>query len=75
VKSSNFTWSTGLRCVLQYLKEGWRLFNSALLRKWLWCYVHERKALWRVVVDSKYGSAWGCGVLIWFTWGGALEEY
>jgi len=28
------------------------------LGKWFWCYVHEREALWRVVVDSKYGSAW-----------------
>jgi hypothetical protein len=34
-------------------------FNRALLGKWLWCYVHEREALWRVVVDSKYGSSWG----------------
>jgi hypothetical protein len=35
------------------------VFNRALLGKWFWRHVHERKALWRVVVDSKYGSAWG----------------
>jgi hypothetical protein len=64
VKSSNSTWLASLRCVLQFLKEGWGfwnllLFNRALLGKWLWRYAHEREALWRVVVDSKYGSAWG----------------
>jgi len=35
------------------------MFNRALLRKWLWRYVHEREAWWRVVVDSKFGSSWG----------------
>lgn len=35
------------------------MFNCALLGKWLWCYVHEREAWWRVVVDSKFGSLWG----------------
>lgn len=34
------------------------LFNRALLEKWLWHYMHER-CLWRVVMDSKYGSSWG----------------
>jgi len=35
-----------------------RTFNKALLGKWLWCYEHEREALWRSVVDAKYGSTW-----------------
>lgn len=34
------------------------LFDHGLLGKWLWCYMHEREFLWRVVVDSKYGSLW-----------------
>jgi hypothetical protein len=34
-------------------------FKHALLGKWLWCYGLEREAWWRVVVDSKYGNAWG----------------
>jgi hypothetical protein len=33
--------------------------QRARLGKRLWRYVHERDALWRVVVDSKYASAWG----------------
>jgi hypothetical protein len=35
------------------------VFNRALWGSGLWRYAHEREALWRVVVDSKYGSAWG----------------
>uniref|UniRef100_A0A2N9J257 Reverse transcriptase domain-containing protein n=1 Tax=Fagus sylvatica TaxID=28930 RepID=A0A2N9J257_FAGSY len=34
-------------------------FNKALLGKWLWRYGSEREALWRLVVDAKYGSLWG----------------
>jgi hypothetical protein len=33
-------------------------FNHALLDKWLWRYRLERDSWWRVVVHSKYGSAW-----------------
>jgi hypothetical protein len=33
-------------------------FNKALLGKWLWRYGSERKALWRSVIDVKYGSLW-----------------
>jgi hypothetical protein len=36
-----------------------RTFNRALLGKWLWRYVHEREAWWRVVVDAKFGSMGG----------------
>ena len=32
------------------------LFNQALLGKWLWRYALEREALWRRVIDNKYGS-------------------
>ena len=42
-----------------------RVFNQALLGKWLWRYMHEREAWWRVVVEAKYGSelGWGFGGL------------
>ena len=36
-----------------------RSFNKALLGKWLWRYGSEREALWRLVVETKYGSLWG----------------
>lgn len=36
-------------------------FNQALLGKWLWQYTSGRDALWRIVIDTKYGSVWGGG--------------
>jgi hypothetical protein len=33
-----------------------RLFNEALLGKWLWRFGVEREALWRQVIVGKYGS-------------------
>ena len=33
-----------------------RLFNRALLGKWLWRFGNERETLWRQVIHSKYGS-------------------
>ena len=54
------------------------VLNWALLGKWLWHYVHEREALWRVVVDSKYGSACGgwCSNEVQRSHGvGLLKEY
>uniref|UniRef100_A0A2N9FWW1 Reverse transcriptase domain-containing protein n=1 Tax=Fagus sylvatica TaxID=28930 RepID=A0A2N9FWW1_FAGSY len=36
-----------------------RLFNTALLGKWLWRFGVEREALWRQVIQAKYGSNGG----------------
>jgi hypothetical protein len=36
-----------------------RRFNQALLGKWLWRYGTEPDALWRQVVEAKYGNLWG----------------
>ena len=36
-----------------------RSFNSALLGKWLWRYGLETNALWRRVIEGKYGNDWG----------------
>jgi hypothetical protein len=35
-----------------------RIFNRALLGKWLWRNVHEREAWWKLIVDAKYGGVW-----------------
>ena len=35
-----------------------RSFNSALLGKWLWRYGLETNALWRRVIEVKYGNVW-----------------
>ena len=40
-----------------------RLFNEALLGKWLWRFGIEEDALWRQVIEMKYGCVWGG----WFT--------
>lgn len=36
-----------------------KLFNRALLGKWLWRFGNEREALWRRVISSKYGCLQG----------------
>ena len=36
-----------------------RLFNDALLGKWLWRFGIEKDALWRRVIEVKYGCEWG----------------
>ena len=44
-----------------------RLFNRALLGKWLWRFGNEREALWRQVILSKYGSllgVWTSGTIL-----------
>jgi len=33
-----------------------KIFNEALLGKWLWIYMNEKFSLWRRVVASKYGA-------------------
>ena len=33
-----------------------RIFNLALLGKWLWCYGHEVNHLWHQVITSKFGE-------------------
>ena len=43
-----------------------RLFNRALLGKWLWRFGNERETLWRQVILSKYGSlpgGWTSGTI------------
>lgn len=32
-----------------------RIFNEALLGKWLWIFGIEREVLWRTVIGFKYG--------------------
>ena len=34
-------------------------FNMSLLGKWLWRYAMKRNALWRRIIEAKYGSMWG----------------
>jgi hypothetical protein len=51
-----------------------RIFNKALLRKWLWRYVHEREAWWKSVVDAKYSTDWAGWSSLVSRWG-ALEEH
>ena len=41
----------GIRCL--------RSFNFALLGKWFWRYGMETNALWRRVIEVKYGNDWG----------------
>ena len=36
-----------------------RTFNVALLGKWLWRFEQEMDALWRQVIEVKYGCDWG----------------
>ena len=36
-----------------------RLFTETLLRKWIWTFGIESCALWRQVIDVKYGCVWG----------------
>jgi hypothetical protein len=51
-------------------------FNRTLLKKWLWCYVAERKSLWRLVLKTKYDRIMGdwCSKEIRSFWSGSVEE-
>ncbi|KAG7944491.1 hypothetical protein I3843_15G105600 [Carya illinoinensis] len=44
-----------------------RTFNRALLGKWLWRYHKEPEALWKTVIEIKYGDLWGGGGGGWCT--------
>jgi hypothetical protein len=64
VTNLNSTWLVGPRFCSPISKGGlgiWnlRLFRRAFLGNWLWRYVHEREAWWKVVLDTKFGSARG----------------
>ncbi|KAG6675888.1 hypothetical protein I3842_15G128600 [Carya illinoinensis] len=54
-----------------------RAFNEALLGKWLWRYNKERGALWKEVIDMKYGSERGvwCSKESRGTYGVGLWKY
>ena len=52
----------GIRCL--------RRFNSAVLGKWLSRYGMERGALWRRVIEAKYGNEWVIGA--WNLWQGCM---
>ncbi|KAL6339852.1 hypothetical protein AAG906_034940 [Vitis piasezkii] len=38
--------------------------NKALLCKWSWCFANERGALWKQVINKKYGEDIGGGDLV-----------
>ncbi|XP_040989997.1 uncharacterized protein LOC121237354 [Juglans microcarpa x Juglans regia] len=40
-----------------------RVFNRSLLGQWLWRYIKEPEALWKTVIENKYGGLGGVGVL------------
>ena len=54
-----------------------RSFNSALLGKWLWRYGIETDALWRKVIEAKYGNVWGgwCTKKVTSAYGVSLWRY
>ena len=54
----NFIWLNGLLFVPHFfgwLRDKVRLFNEPLLGKWLWRFGIEKDALWRQVIEVKYG--------------------
>ena len=46
-------WGLGIRRL--------KSFNSAWLGKWLWRNGSETDALWRRVIEAKYGNVWVVG--------------
>jgi hypothetical protein len=53
------------------------LYNQALLGKWLWRYAREKKALWRKIVELKYGGLWGgwCSISVPGPYGKSLWKH
>jgi len=60
--TSNFILLDGILSRIPYLGGGGlsvrdrRLFNEALLGKWLWRYTNVKDSIWRRVVRIKYGG-------------------
>jgi hypothetical protein len=52
-------------------------FNRALLGKWMWRYDLEREALWRLVIEVKYGSLRGgwCSTEVVGTYGMSVWKH
>jgi exonuclease III len=52
-------------------------YNQALLGKWLWRYAREKEALWRKIVELKYGGLWGgwCSNSVHGTYGKSLWKH
>jgi len=52
-------------------------FNRALLGKWLWRFAKEREALWRLVIEVKYGSLRGgwCSAEVVGSYGVSVWKY
>lgn len=52
-------------------------FNKALLGKWMWRFVQEREALWRSVINVKYGSVRGswCSLPTVESYGVSVRKY
>jgi hypothetical protein len=52
-------------------------FNQALMGKWLWRYGREREALWRLVIDAKFGSLNGgwCSIEVSGSYGVGVWKY
>ena len=49
------------------------ILSRALLCKWIWCFAHERDALWRDVNSWKFGfGGGGGGVLVFLCFLGCL---
>jgi hypothetical protein len=73
LKSSNFTWLVGLRCILQSLKKGWRFgiclcsielfwgsgFGAVFMREALWWCSNEVHGSHEVGLWKNFKRGWG----------------
>lgn len=52
-------------------------FNQALFSKWFLRYQNEKGALWKSIIDSQFGEAWGgwCSDEVCGSYGVALWKY